>query len=521
VKKLISGIVLILALTFATGLKAGDDDSQGDWFFNFRFEPGSLVVTRSKYAGTAATVTIGEILPPICGTDASCTVKAVDDGAFPSLGSSQNVWDNAPVDGSFGVTSPIYLDNVDEDGRLLGTLAVPTNLLVTSFSSKSELAINRSTDGKYLTFVGYVTPPNTLDASNSNTPGIIDPTNPVGTAVYRAVAQVDVNGKFKITDTNAYTGDNGRAAILGDGNYYATGNSNNGSGTPTDVTTATGAEFIVPGATPGVPTEIGDFSITQVINPATGLPYPKADKAGKDNNFRGLTIFHDTLYVTKGSGSNGINTVYQVGTAGTLPTPANAPGGNLAAVPITILPGFPRTLAKATTPPLPMFPFGIWFADDTTLYVADEGDGTTADAATSTTAGLQKWSLVSGTWTLDYVLQVGLNLGQQYSVDGYPTALDPATDGLRNITGRVNWDGTVTIWAITSTVSANGDQGADPNKLVKITDVLRATTLPTGDGDHDWDDRWERFTVVRSAGYGEVLRGVAFAPVDFDFGEHR
>ena len=54
----------------------------------------------------------------------------------------------------------------------------------------------------------------------------------------------------------------------------------------------------------------------------------------------------------------------------------------------------------------------------------------------------------------------------------------PATDGLRNITGIVNGDGTATIYAITSTVSGNGDQGADPNKLVAITDQLSATSLP-------------------------------------------
>jgi len=52
-------------------------------------------------------------------------------------------------------------------------------------------------------------------------------------------------------------------------------------------------------------------------------------------------------------------------------------------------------------------------------------------------------------------------------VPGYPTGDNPATglpwspgtDGLRNLTGRVNPDGSVTIWAITSTVSGNGDQG--------------------------------------------------------------
>lgn len=67
---------------------------------------------------------------------------------------------------------------------------------------------------------------------------------------------------------------------------------------------------------------------------------------------------------------------------------------------------------------------------------------------------------------------------------------------------------------MTSTVSASGDQGADPNKLVKVTDLLKATTLPVDDGDHDRDDRLGHFTTIRSAQSGEVLRGVAFAPLE-------
>src|SRR5262249_42739181 len=67
-------------------------------------------------------------------------------------------------------------------------------------------------------------------------------------------------------------------------------------------------------------------------------------KPGKDNNFRGLRIFHDTLYVSKGSGGNGINTVYQVGEAGAVRT--LTPGIDLSTVPFTILPGFPTSLAS-------------------------------------------------------------------------------------------------------------------------------------------------------------------------------
>jgi hypothetical protein len=181
-----------------------------------------------------------------------------------------------------------------------------------------------------------------------------------------------------------------------------------------------------------------------------------------------------------------------------------------------VLNGFPTTLANSKTTP-PSFPFGVWFANATTLYVADEGNGKSTfkngvytAAAAQTTAGLQKWVLQSGTWKLAYVLSAGLNLGIPYSVSGYPTGSNPgtglpwspATDGLRNLTGRVNSDGTVTVWAITSTVSGNGDQGADPNMLVTINDDLAAGTLPAG----------ERFKPLQTAGFGEVLRGVSFTP---------
>jgi uncharacterized protein (TIGR03437 family) len=127
-----------------------------------------------------------------------------------------------------------------------------------------------------------------------------------------------------------------------------------------------------------------------------------------------------------------------------------------------------------------------------------------ADAATSPSAGVQKWILSNGTWTRAYVLQNGLNLGQPYSVANYPTALNPATDGLRNLTGKMNSDGTVTIWAVTSTVSANGDQGADPNKLVSIIDKLSNTDPAVA--------AKEQFTTVKTAAAGEVLRGVSFTP---------
>jgi len=462
------------------------------------FTQGNIVVSRSVYSGTAASLAVGQPLPPVCPTTAACgTAVATASGAYASTTSTNNVFNNNLVDGSFGITSPILLDQMTPTGTLVGTLPVPTSLVTTSFSSKSEVALNLSADGTAITFMGYVAPPNTIDVSNANTPGAYDPTNPSGGSFYRAVVQVGANGAIQVTPTNSCSGNNGRAAILANSNYYMVGNANNGGGTPANIVATAGVQMAIPGQSLATnPVEVGVFSISQVTNPATGLPYP-ADKAGKDNNFRGLTLFNNTLYTTKGSGSNGINTVYQVGDSGSLPTIANA-----ASAAIKPLKGFPTTLAKAAGA---ADPFGIFFANATTLYVADEGDGTSADAATSTVAGLQKWVLTSGTWNRVYVLQNGLNLGTPYSVANYPAALNPAPDGLRNIAGRINGDGTVTIFAITSTISANGDQGADPNQLVSITDNIANTSASLAGT--------EKFTVLQTANAGEILRGVCLTPV--------
>jgi hypothetical protein len=424
---------------------------------------------------------------------------------------------NDVIDGSFGITSPLFLDQLTPTGTLVSTLAVPTSMVTTSFSSKSEVALNLSADGTALTFMAYVAPPNSVDVSNSNTPTAYDPTNPVGTSYYRGVVQVGANGAIQVTPTNAYSGNNGRAAILANGLYYMAGNGNNGGGTPANIIATEGIQLAVPGqsaATPAIPVA-SNFTISQVINPATGLPYPP-DKAGKDNNFRGLTIFNNTLYTTKGSGGSGVDSMYQVG-SGAVPTAANA-GSQV----FTIPSGFPTTSGSG------LYPFGMWFANAYTLYIGDEGQAniptpstysggvyTQALPASNPTAGLQKWinskADGSGTWTLEYTLNNGLNLGVPfgYTISNYPTGVNPATgvpwqpanNGLRNIAGQINGDGTVTIYAITSTVSGETDQGADPNELVTITDTLSSTVLPPA----------ETFTVLQNATGLDVLRGVAIS----------
>src|SRR6202021_3422967 len=117
------------------------------------------------------------------------------------------------------------------------------------------MGLNLSTDGHALTFMGYLSPIWTIDVSNANTPGEIDPTNPVGTSYYRAVAQIETLGNFHFTLTNAYSGDNGRAAILnnpsGANFFYTAGNAGNGSNPqPAGLILGPGAEFLTPATPP-------------------------------------------------------------------------------------------------------------------------------------------------------------------------------------------------------------------------------------------------------------------------------
>jgi hypothetical protein len=474
--------------------------------------PNSLVISSTTYdrtQGAVASLTIGTTLP----NTATSTTAAVAGNSYPL------VWNNASVDGSFGVTSPILLSDVEpHSGHVFGTVRVPADEVVTSFSSKSELGLHVAGEGPWarLVFVGYAgSGVGALDVSNSDAVPGQDPTNPVtfafgdSYAFHRTIVAVDGRGYFSYTPTINYGGDNGRSALLApNGLYYTVGNANNGNaatfgpgnGTNPDVTETTGLEVVKPidAFWAGVPVPSGD---SVEVDPLLQFPLGKngaLDKAGKDNNYRGVTEFGGALYFTKGSGSNGMDTVY---TVSGLPTVASA-----AATQISVVPGFPTDSARATGGDFT--PFAVFFANASTMYVTDEGTGSSADV--SEHAGLEKWSLVKGTWQLDYVLTKGLIGVVDSNLNGsdgpYP---DVTTIGLRNLAGVVSNDGTVTLWATTSTSSASGDNGADPNKVVSITDRVGATTLTGGLSS-------ETFTTIAGPTYGTAYRGVAYVCAQVD-----
>ncbi|MGH9645348.1 MAG: hypothetical protein ACRD4E_00905, partial [Bryobacteraceae bacterium] len=377
-------------------------------------QPGTLVVSRVHYSGN----TFGETTP------------------FPEIFNLSSVK---------GIQGSIFLDRYIANPGFprIGTL--PLSGVTTSFSSKSEGALMLSANGQYLTYMGYGGPVGAGGVSNSYTTGAGTDLKPGTSPRYdRAVALIAADGSYTVTtESNAYSGDNPRAAISADGNqFYMAGNS--------DSTTYASPDPFAPGpgstigARYGTPLTSGSYQLGDYV--AADRADESAKKHIKDNNFRGIGIFNNTLYVSKGSGGNGDDGLFQVGSTGILPTgSANT---------ISFLLGAPATCANppvnCTTPDAvsPYTPFGFWFASDDIVYVADEGNlDADGNLQNDPLAGLEKWKKVNGKWQLLYTLQAGLNLYQPVNVPNYP--VPTYTYGLRNMTGERS-DDAVTIYAITS-----------------------------------------------------------------------
>ena len=215
--QLLAQATTILGIALAT-LAAGAQQNR-DHQDKAHFAPGNLVVSRSVYDNNPANVKVGTILPPNCAsTQGGCGAAT---GA-PNNGTYPGVFNDVLYDPSFGITSRIFLDQITPDGSLPRSLEVPnssttrikgkSDQLVTSFSSKSEIAL-QSLDRCIARSPSWATSRrSTPSTSRTPTPPLaIDPTNPVGQEFLRGVATVDRNGHFNFTETNAYSGNNGRA----------------------------------------------------------------------------------------------------------------------------------------------------------------------------------------------------------------------------------------------------------------------------------------------------------------------
>lgn len=365
------------------------------------------------------------------------------------------------------------------------------------YGSSSEGGLQLSGNKAYLTVMGYGV---NAAAFNANPAAYGDATSALGqsgsltgqgyTPVPRVVALIGKNGSVDTSTTlyNVFNGNNPRSVATVDGSsFYVSGQGTSGD--------ATGGVFYA---------QKGAQSASAI----TGLD-TSSGAAAQDT--RSVEIYNGQLYVSvdskEGKGSNRSYVGTLSAGADTLPTTL-ANGGKGPAM----LPGFgntggtgKETMTAATGNGLNtgvqvnLSPEAYFFANSTTLYVADSGtpknDSTVSSGTSIGDGGLQKWSLVGNTWQLDYTLASGIpNFVANTAASG--------TTGLLGLTGEVVGDD-VYLYATNYTIGdihVAGDDNA--TYLLGISDLLSATTRPTD----------EAFSVLAAAPADSTFKGVAFAP---------
>ncbi|MBS1712713.1 MAG: hypothetical protein JST30_00100 [Armatimonadetes bacterium] len=321
-------------------------------------------------------------------------------------------------DGSAALNSAataVFLDEYTPAGILVQTIALPTALdgenriLTSSGSATSEGFVALSVDGKGVAIAGYDAPVGTASIAGSSS-----------ATFNRVVGWVKADGTVDTrTNIDGYDGNNVRSVCTVDGSAFWTGGTA-GSG----LQATAGVRY-----NPYGPGQLGVQLSTDVTN------------------VRNVKIQFDQLFTSSMSGAfRGVNTV---GTG--VPTTSGQT--------TVLLPGFdPSTSSSQSV-------YDYWFADSSTLYVAD-------DRSAANGGGLQKWTFDGTTWVLAYTITAGV----------------PGNGGIRGLTGKSDAGGNVLY-------ATSGENAA--NSLVVLTD--------TGAG--------SSFSVVAVAAVNTRFRGLAFSPV--------
>lgn len=362
------------------------------------------------------------------------------------------------------------------------------------YGSSSEGSLQLSGNGQYLTIMGYGVNDTAFNA-NPTAYGTLttDPTKPTALGqsgslsnagyitVPRVVALIGANGSVDTSTaiTGIYNGNNPRSVYTQNGtSFYISGQGNSPDSTG-------GVYYAVKGATT-----------------ATAITGNDTSSGTSSQDTRMVTVYNGQLYVSvdskEGSGNNR-DFIGTLGAAGAPPTSlANGGSGP------TALSGFSTkgqvTITGATTngvnavgQQVNLSPESYFFANASTLYIADSGAPKQTSASTSLgDGGLQKWvnskADGSGTWSLEYTISSGLDLVANSATSG--------TTGLLGLTGKVVGN-SVELFATNYTI---GD--TDPTFLYGVTDALGGTS-----------DAGESFTMLEAAPADTNFKGVSFAPV--------
>jgi hypothetical protein len=436
-----------------------------------RAEMVSNVAGRGKIQTALALAVIA-----VAGGRASAVTFTPGDLVVNSYASTESVADGAP--------SPItLLEYSTSGGAAVLSDTLPTtngvggssNLgVVGEYGSASEGNIQLSGNGQYLTFdaysasaaalgVGATTKSENGSSVAVGTPyqksGSISLAQSADTDVPRVAVLVGNNGSVNSTTelNDLYNLNNPRSL------YSANG--------------AAGSSFYISGQGDGSDSDQGVFNGTIGMNTVTTpsvTPTPIYDSS----QTRFVTGFNNTIYYSIDTSSH-----TGVMSLGTNPTSLTTPTAITAA-----------TNAKTGSSEVFYSPEGFFFANSTTLYVADTGVPKAFVSGASADGGIQKWTLSSGTWSLDYTLTP--TGGDWLNASDSATASSGET-GFAAITGEVVGN-SVELFAVSYTA---GDD--NPNGLYGITDSLSATS---GSG--------ESFTELESAtgSGGQTFKGVSFAP---------
>ena len=246
----------------------------------------------------------------------------------------------------------IFLDEYTPAGTLVQSVALPTVVsgtnyaLTASGTSNSALALVRTVNKQGLVLAGYGTTSGASSASVASS---------AASDAVRVVGLVGADGSVKTTSlSSAFSGSNVLSVASVDGmSFYVVGNAASGF--------LAGVQYVA----------LGGSSPTQLTTTAP-------------TNLRVVNIVDGNLYVSSLSG-----TAIGLSSVGTcLPTAGQT---------ITLLPGSPGNAGTSN-----QSPYGFYFADLSSA-VAGVDVVCVVDSRTSGAdgSGIQKWSLVGGTWVLN------------------------------------------------------------------------------------------------------------------------
>src|SRR5208283_2096386 len=308
--------------------------------------------------------------------------------------------------------------------------------------SASEGFLQLSGNGHLLTIMGYGVNANTfntaplsiygtaaLGQTTSLLPG--QQTGPVYTTVPRVVAAIGATGS--VDTSTAITGfantNNPRSAYTADGSYFYVSGQGASKTDPTQ-----GVQLVRDGQSTG--TTIDNSTDTRFVTEYKGSLYVSRDQNPPGSGNQNFTNVSSLTGPGGGlpTSSAGLVTTHIVPPASPLSLGNNNGSINLTAA---LANGVNNSRIGSF---VYLSPEEYFFANSTTLYVADSGQPKNGNAnkAALGEGGLQKWVLntKTGVWSLEYDLYQGLNLvNNANATPSNPTA--PGVTGLFGLTGTV------------------------------------------------------------------------------------